>query len=405
MANVLLTPQMITKAAVTLYANTNEFIKNIDKQYSSQYAQAGAKIGDTLNIRLPPDFIVRRGPAASVQDTRETSIPLTLAFQDGVDISFTSADLTLRVQDFARRFLAQMMNNLAGAVAVTIMQASEGAVSNLVYNGTTTILTPTKTTVLTARALMADNSAPDVRRFIVTDQWTNARVTDQLAGLFNPTPEIGQQYRSGRVKNALGFDWFEDQTVIKHTTGSFSAGGTVNGAGQTGSTLTVNAITGTFNKGDIITVAGVNAVNRVNKQTTGLLRQFVVTANVPTGAVSIPIFPAITSSASGLAGGAAVQYQSTDSSPANGAVVALVTPANSAYRKNIAFVKEAVTMGTADLEMPPNVETSRQVLDGVSMRYVRQYAFGTDQTGSRMDVLYGVTWPRGDWGVVVADAV
>jgi hypothetical protein len=255
--------------------------------------------------------------------------------------------------------------------------------------------------VLTAEALLDDNSAPDLRRFIVTDPWTNSRMTGQLSGLFNPTPEIGQQYRSGRVKNALGFDWFRDQTVIKHTTGTFSAGGTVNGAGQTGSTITVNAITGTLKKGDIITFASVNGVNRVTKATTGMLKQFVVTADVPTGAVSIPIYPALTPAV----GGVAVQFQTVDVSPANGAAMALVIAAGTVYRKNFAFVKEAVTMATADLEVPPNVEAARQVMDGISMRYVRQYAFGTDQTGSRLDVLYGVCWPRGEWAAVVADVI
>jgi len=60
------------------------------------------------------------------------------------------------------------------------------------------------------------------------------------------------------MKSGLGYDrWFRDQTVIKHTTGTFSAGGTVNGAQSTstsGGNLLVNAITGTFKKGDIVTI-------------------------------------------------------------------------------------------------------------------------------------------------------
>lgn len=401
MANTLLTPTMITRASVALFTNTNEFIKQIDKQYDSQFAVNGAKIGNTLNIRLPTDYTVARGPAASIQDTVETSTPLVIQFQDHVDISFTSNDLTLKVQDFAKRFLAQMMNNLAGSVATTIMAGSEGAISNIVFAGSGSITAPTVTTILSAEALLDDNSAPDMKRFIVTDPWTNARVTSALSGFFNPAATISEQYRSGRVKNALGFDWFRDQTVIKHVSGTFSAGGTVNGAGQTGSTILVNAITGTLTKGDIITFAGVNAVNRITKASTGMLRQFVVTANVPAGGVSIPIYPALTPPV----GGNAVQYQTVDSSPANGAAMALVAPASTTYRKNFAFVKETVTMATADLEIPPNVESARQVMDGVSMRYVRQYAFGTDQTGSRLDVLYGYVFPRGEWGVVVADAI
>jgi hypothetical protein len=96
-----------------------------------------------------------------------------------------------------------------------------------------------------------------------------ARLTGSLTGLLNPATDISKQYRDGYVYNAAGYTWMEDQTAIKHTTGTFSAG-TVNGASQTGTTLTTNAITGTLKKGDIITLAGVNGVNRVTKQTTGV---------------------------------------------------------------------------------------------------------------------------------------
>lgn len=401
MANTILTPLMITRAAVTLFVNTNEFIKNIDRQYDPQFAQTGAKIGSTLNIRLPPSYVVTRGPGASVQDIRETQIPLTIAFQDHIDIAFTTFDLTLSVQDFSKRFLANMINTLAGSVAATIMASSEGNISNLVWNNSSGLVSPNSGTVLSAEAMLDDNSAPDIRRFIVTDPWTNARVTDTLKGLFNPSPTIGEQFRSGRVKSALSFDWFKDQTVIKHTTGTFSAGGTVNGAGQSGNSILVNAITGTLKKGDVITFAGVNAVNKITFQDTGMLKQFVVTADVPTGSVTIPIAPALIPSNAG----ASVQYQTVMTGPANGAAMALVIPAGTIYRKNFAFVKETATMATADMELPPNTETARQEKDGISMRYVRQYQVGSDQTVSRLDTLYGVAWPRPEWGVVVADAI
>jgi hypothetical protein len=116
-------------------------------------------------------------------------------------------------------------------------------------------------------------------RKIVNDPWTDARTSTSLAGLFNPVSRISEQYEYGSVKQALGFSWMRDQTVIKHTAGTFTAG-TVNGGGQSGSSLVTNAITGTLNQGDIITIANVIAVNRVTKQSTGMSRQFVVTANV-----------------------------------------------------------------------------------------------------------------------------
>ena len=203
------------------------------------------------------------------------------------------------------------------------------------------------------------------------------------------------------MKNALGFDWMMDQTVLTHTPGSFSAG-TVNGANQSGTAITTNAITGTLKKGDIITFAGCNGVNRIEKQSYGQLRQFVVLADVASSGTSISIYPAL------IPGGPAgqdVQYQTVDVSPANGAAIVLQSPASTAYRKNIAFVPDTVTMATADLEIPPNTEAARHELDGVSMLMTRQYIIGTGQTGTRLDVVWGALWVRPEWAVIIADVV
>ena len=402
MANSLLTIQMITREAVRLWKNTNAFMRNLDTQYDDQYAREGAKIGSSLRIRLPVDFTVRTGQAASFQDVAEQFTTLTLATQQGVDMSFPSIDLTLSVDDFAERYIAPAVNNLAGQVAVAVMSGSEGGVCNYVDNEAAgSIITPTAQTFLTANAILDTQSAPPLNHRVVTNPYTDARVAGALAGLFNPATEISEQYRSGAMKNALGLDWMKDQTVIQHTSGTFSAG-TVNGAGQTGTSITTNAITGTLAKGDIVTFSGVNGVNRITKADYGQLRQFVVTGPVASSGTSIGIYPALIPPA---AGGAAVQYQTVTASPANGATISLVGPASATYRKNIAFVPEAVTMATADLEIPPDVQSGRDQFDGVSMRMVRQYIVGTDQTGTRLDIVYGYLWVRPEWAVVIADAL
>lgn len=405
MANSLLTINMITREAVRLWKNSNAFIQNIDTQYDNSFAKTGAKIGTSLRIRLPNDFTVRTGAAASVQDTQEQSTSMVLATQKGVDVSFSSVDRTMSLDDYSKRILSPAVNNLAGAVALDIMNGSEGGVSNYVskVDGSSNVITPTVETILTAGALLSTNSAPMVNRQIVDDPYTDARVVSALSGLFNPSQRISEQYTSGAMKNALGFDWMTDQTVIKHTTGTFSAGGTVNGAGQTGNTITINATTGTLKKGDIITFEGVYAVNRITKQTTGALRQFVVTADAANGATQVSIYPAIVPAA---ADGSAVQYQTVTASPANGAAMALAHKAGETYRKNIAFVPEAVTMATADLELPKGVhEAARESFDGISMRMVTAYNVSTDQFITRLDILYGYLWVRPEWAVVIADAV
>lgn len=404
MANSLLTINMITREAVELWKNTNSFIRNIDRQYDDQYARTGAKIGTSLRIRLPNDYTVRKGPAASIQDTAEQSTTLVLATQAGVDVSFSTLDRTMSLDDFSERVLAPMVNNIAGQVAVDIMNGSEGGVCNYIANldSGNNIISPTSETYLGAGAILTLNSAQNARRKVVNDPLTQARTVGSLTGLLNPSEAISRQYTTGQMYQALGFEWFEDQTVIKHTGGTFSAG-TVNGANQTGSTVVTNAITGTLNVGDIITFANVNAVNRITKQTTGQLRQFVVTANVISGATSIPVYPAIIPAIAGVS----VQYQTTDSSPVNSATILLVNPASTTYRKNIAYAPQAVTMATADLVMPTKgvEEAWREAFDGISMRMLTAYVPGTDQLITRLDVLYGWLFVRPEWSVIIADRV
>jgi hypothetical protein len=283
------------------------------------------------------------------------------------------------------------------------MSNTEGAIANIQANldAAGNIQTPNAGTYLQARARLNDNSAPMPARKVINDPWTEARVVQSLAGLLNPSTAISEQYYEGVMYRALGFIWFMDQTVIKHTVGTFSSG-TVNGANQTGPTITLNAITGTFVAGDFITFAGVNAVNRVTKQTTGTLRQFVVTSAVASGGTSVTVYPSLIPPS----GGNQVQYQTVTASPANGAAVALYTLASVTFRRNFAYAPQMITMATGDLPIPSNLQQSaRHRYDNVSMRSLTQYQIGTDQEITRLDVLFGSLSPRPEWGCVVPDII
>jgi hypothetical protein len=209
----------------------------------------------------------------------------------------------------------------------------------------------------------------------------------------------------------LQFRWFEDQSIPSHTTGTMTTA-TVNGAGQTGNALTVNAIVGTINQGDIITVAGVNAVNRANKNTLGTLAQFVVTANVANGATSIPIFPPIIppASAAPYAGlpYTPQQYQTITASPANNAAITPFANAGVTYRQNIAYAPDAITLVVAPLWIPPNekgvIAAARHNYDTLSMRSLVVYEPSTDQPIDRLDILFGDGIPRPEWACTVADS-
>lgn len=51
----LLTINQITREAIKLFCNSNQFIQNIDRQYDAKFAPA---IGTTLRIRMPTGFRV-----------------------------------------------------------------------------------------------------------------------------------------------------------------------------------------------------------------------------------------------------------------------------------------------------------------------------------------------------------
>ena len=408
MANSLLTINMILREATRLWENSNAFLMSIGRQYDDQFAVGGAKIGDTLRVRLPNQYTVRTGAVASPQATNEVSTTLTVGTMKGIDVSFSSRDRTMSLDDYSDRVMKPMIAYLAADVALDVMGGVEGGICNIVANqdGSFNILSPNAQTFLDAGALLDMSGAPLMDRKVVNSPNTDARIVGNLAGQFNPATAISKQYMTGAMKNALGFDFMRDQTVLAHTNGALAqASATVNGAGQTGLTLVVNALAAGLNKGDIITVAGVNSVNRLTRQSTGALRQFVVTAAVLSGATSIPIYPAIVAPV----GGAPQQYQTVTATPANGAAVnpALNLAASAIYRKNFAFVPEAVTMATADLELPTRgvQEAAREVFDSLSMRMITYYNGLTDQWLTRMDILYGYLWVRPEWAVVVADGV
>lgn len=403
MPNTLLTLNQITREAIRLWKNSNSFLQNVDTQYDDQFANAGAKIGTALRIRLPNDYVVRSGPGAQPQDTAEQNTTLVVATQKGVDVNFSSVDRAMSLDDYSRRVMAPAINNLTGAVAQDLMSGSKAGICNAVANFdvSNNILNPVARTYLDAGALLDTQSAPRAERKIINDPYTDARVVASLAGLFNPSARISEQYDRGSMRDALNFSWFMDQTVTKQTSGSFTTG-TVNGAGQTGLTLVINAAGGTLNVGDIITIAGVQSVNRITKETTGTLRQFVVTTAVVAGATSISIYPAIVPPI----GAQPSQYQTVTASPANSATVTAFFNANTTFRRNFAFMPEAVTMATADLELPKGVhEAARDSFDGISMRMVTAYNVATDQFITRLDILYGYLWVRPEWACVVADAL
>ena len=383
MANTLLTPQMITREALRILHQKLNFIGNINRQYDDSFAKSGAKIGDTLSIRLPNQYTVRTGKTLSTQDTTENKVPLQVATQKGVDVNFSSAELTLSLDDFSTRILEPAM-----AVLAANLEADAFSMALDVYNAVNNIGSAvTFKNIMTGRKLLNDNLAPiDNNRTCILNTTDQVDLIDALKGLFQDSTNISKQYKEGTMGRTGGFDFYENTLIPTQTTGTALSATTytVNGAVTTNGSATVTVATGatTFKKGDIVTFSGCNRVHPETKADTGALQQFVVTADYAGGAGNLAISPAIYTSTG--------QQNVLATGIPNGATVTKVGGASTVYKPSLVFHKDAFAFATADLIMPKGVDFSaREVYDGISMRIVRAYDINNDNLPCRIDVLYG----------------
>ena len=77
MPNTILTATAVTREALRVLHQKLNFVGTITRDYDDRFAQSGAKIGDTLKIRLPNQYVVRTGAPlgnnSTLNDTTETS--------------------------------------------------------------------------------------------------------------------------------------------------------------------------------------------------------------------------------------------------------------------------------------------------------------------------------------------
>lgn len=388
MANSLLTISMITKEAVRVLENNLTFTKGVTRKYDEKYAVEGAKIGDTLNIRKPARYVGRTGTTLAVEDHTETSVPLQLDTQFGVDLAFTSKELTLSIDEFSDRIIKPAMATIANKIDRDGL-GLYNTVANAV--GTPGTVPSTLKTYLLAGAAMDSEATPrDNQRSLVIDPYAQVEIVDALKGIFQSSSEIKSQYETGNMGLAAGFKWSMDQNVVAHTVGPLGGTPLVNGASQTGSSLLTKGWTAAaaarLKKGDVFTIAGVFAVNPQSRQSTGQLSQFVVTADVSSnasGQATIPIFPAITTSGA---------FQTVTASPADNAAITVLGAANVVSPAHLAYHKDAFVFACADLQIPKGVDMAARVSDsqlGMSARMVRQYDINNDKFPCRFDILYG----------------
>lgn len=411
MANNIVTSSMITNETLRILHNSSAFLGNINTSYDDQFAKTGAKAGTTVNVRRPVQFTVRSGATANLQDVNESVVPITLQPEFGIDWTFSDYDLTVGIDKFSERYLKPAGMRLAAELDLRIATIFKNGVAN--FAGTPGTTPSTAASVLNAAVLLDNEACPrDDMRTLAIDPTTNASLVGGLSGLFNDQATLGRQLKEGKMATNLGVDFNMSQNLVTHTVGPLGGTPLVNGANQglinAGATdnpygSTTSLITDGWTasagarlaQGDVFTIAGVFAVNPETKQSTGVLRDFVVTAAAASdgaGNLTATIYPAI------IAGGA---YQNVTARPADNAAITIRTgTASTAYVNNMLFHKDAFALVTADMELPNGMDMAQRAnADGVSLRFVRGYDITNNRRICRFDILAGYGLLRPEWAV------
>jgi hypothetical protein len=427
----------ITNEALVVLENELVIANRVERQYSAEFAQTGAKIGNTCNVRRPPRYKGTYGPPLNVEDTNETYIPVSLNYQFHVDIQFTTQDLALSMDMFKKRVLKPQIATVANRID---SDTAQYAYLNTAAMLGTMGVSPNSLKLFTdARAYLANEACPrEGEKNAVLDPTSMSSMVATVQGLFNPQARISEFLETGLIaREFAGLDWWEDQNIPTFTTGAqggtpilttpvagtafltsgWAQSGTVSTQGWSNSTAVVQV-------GDIIQFAGVYPVNPQNRNQYGkTLRQFVVLppggfAVPPNGAAGTvltygaasltagtfnPITGAYTSSGTGtlyltigdccISGG---QFQNVTAAPASGAAITVnggTAYASTVSPQSLVFHKYAYALAFADLPLPRGVEFAARAYDdedvGMSIRVVSQYTINNDSEPTRADVLYG----------------
>lgn len=393
MGNSLLTTSMITKESLRVLKNQLGFTRGVNRQYDSQFAQSGAKKGDTINIRKPVRNTVSDGAALIIQDQEDESVPLTLDKHKHIGFQFSDKDLTLSIEEFSDRYIKPKVISLANQIDLDGL-----ALYKNVWNavGTPETTPATFAVAMAAKRKLMENGCPmDDNLSLVLDPAAEASMVDALKGLFQSSEQIKSQYEKGMMGIAAGFKWKMDQNVNTHTTGA--QGGTpevkttvsTQGATTIATEAWTTAAAERLKIGDVFTVAGVYAVNPQSKQTLTSLQQFVVTEDFSSdssGEGDISVQPAMYTT-----GG----KQNISAFPADGALITVLDAASAGSNltpANMAYHKDAFVLGMADFELPKGVDMAGRAVDpdaGLSISFIRDYDINMHRRVCRLDVIYG----------------
>lgn len=406
MANSLKVIDMVAKEALRIAHEKCSFIGTVYRGYDDSYSKNGAKIGDTLRIRNPNQYTRRANSRImSVQDQNEATQSLAVATQDGVDMKFNSAELSLSIDELSQRYIEPAMSVLCSGIEGDFITAMTKATYNTVGTAGTVPGASSDVTVLgNARAKINQYLAPkDGNRNAMFDSVTMASIVNAYKLGFQDSKQISEAFREGFITRNAMADWYENDRTWTMTNGSDVTGTTESAALVTdgGSVVDMHTTVAVAAQtvGEVFTIAGVYACHPETKQAYNFLQQFTITAiGASTTTVSPTIYLGLSSTTAAKQNVCKSDGTKLALTDFNSQTLTFVGSASTSYRMGLMYHKEAFAFATADLPlMDDAIKCVRVNQDGLALRVWQGSDIRNDELLLRIDILYGWLAQRPEW--------
>lgn len=409
MSNTNAVIDMVAKEALRLAHEKATFIGTINRSYDDSFAKTGGKIGSTLRVREPNQYVRTQGSRVmDVQDQNDSTQTITVATQDHVDMRFNSAELALDIDELSRRYIEPAMSVLISGIDGDCLTTATKQTFNVAGTPGTIVGAVTSgfsdTSALgNARAKINQGLAPkDSNRSLQMDSITMASVSNGIKGLFHPSDQVEKSFREGFLAHTAMADLYENErtwslTNIADVTGTTDAASLVTDGGTT---VDMHTTVASPAVGSVFTIAGVYACHPETKQAYSHLQQFtVITTSAGAGCtVSPTIYLGLSGTTAAKRNVCAADGTALALTDFNSKTLTFVGAASTSYRQNLMYHRDAFTFVTADLPLMDGANKCvRMTQDGISLRVWQDADIRNDELLMRIDILYGFKTLRPYW--------
>lgn len=398
MANSFYNTSRVLKEAIMLLENELVLGNAVHTDFSTDFA----KEGNTINVRRPTQYL---GQADNLditgyrEDIQQGTVPITMDKTHTVPVQIGALERTFDFDRFSADVLKPAMVTMKDKVEAHIASTYPGFYH---FTGTPGTVPASFLALGGMGAVLTDGAVPNSGRVAFHGTEASLYLADSLKA----------SYVSGKAKTAFeeatigrygGFTNYETVYAPTHTVGAHGGTPKVNGASQNVTYETAkqtfsqslvtdgwtNSTSGILKAGDIITIAGVYAVNPVSKVSTGRLQTFTVKADADSGASTGPATltispPIITSGA----------YQTVSAAPADNADITVKTgTAGAQYKQSLCIHPKAIALVTRAIDIPSSagVKTTTMSGDKVTVSCTEFVDGNTLAQTYRFDILYKAT--------------